>query len=192
MDEPTTSPSDAGMTLIELIVGLVVSVLVLSGIAMVLINSFLTQNAVLSTSEATNRGQLVGSAIEKAMRNAVYSTVTAGGTVLLVETTFDSPGDTRHCQAFRLADTTAQMASSATDITAPAWGTWLNDDAARSWSALVRQSGTTPFFTQTNPLQPNGGVRYVFDIQTDSAPVVFRGEVRPEWQPAAGGDATCW
>ncbi|MDT0143885.1 hypothetical protein [Microbacterium sp. PRC9] len=192
MDDPTTSQSDAGMTLIELIVGLVVSVLVLSGIASVLINAFLTQSAVLSTSEATNRGQLVGSAVEKAMRNAVYSTVTAGGTVLLVETTFDSPGDARHCQAFRLADKTAQMASSATDITVPVWGTWLQDEAGRQWSALVRQNGSTPFFAQTNPSQPNGGVRYVFDIETDSAPVVFRGEIHPEWQPAAGKDATCW
>ncbi|MGX5771327.1 hypothetical protein ACWKWN_11285 [Microbacterium trichothecenolyticum] len=192
MGDPITSRSEAGMTLIELIVGVVVSLLVLSGIASVLVNSFLTQNAVLSTSEATNRGQLVGSAVEKAMRNAVYSTVTAGGTILLVETTFDAPGDARHCQAFRLADETAQTASSATDITVPVWGTWLKDDAANTWSALVRQNGTTPFFEQTNPSQPNGGVRYVFDIETDSAPVVFRGEVRPEWQPAAGGDATCW
>lgn len=192
MDESLSKSSDAGMTLIELIVGIVVSTLVLIGIATVLFNSVLTQNAVLSTSEATNRGQLVGSAIEKAMRNAVYSTVTGGGTVLLVETTYDSAGDTRHCQAFRLADKTAQMASSATDITSPAWGAWLEDDASRQWSALVRQNGVTPFFAQTDPTQPSGGVRYVFDIETNSAPVVFRGEVRPEWQPAAGGDATCW
>lgn len=192
MDESISPPHDTGMTLIELIVGMVVSLLVLTGIATVLINSFLTQNSVLSTSDATNRGQLVGSAVEKAMRNAVYSTVTAGGTVLLVETTYDAPGDTRHCQAFRLADKTAQMASSATDMTSPVWGTWLEDDAARQWTVLVRQNGTTPFFAQTDPTQPNGGVRYVFDIETDSAPVVFRGEVRPEWQPAAGGDATCW
>ncbi|WP_109209219.1 MULTISPECIES: prepilin-type N-terminal cleavage/methylation domain-containing protein [Microbacterium] len=192
MHEPVPTHRDAGMTLIELIVGIIVSMLVLGGIATVLINSFITQNSVLSTSEATNRGQLVGSAVEKAMRNAVYSTVTSGGTVLLVETTFDAPGDTRHCQAFRLADKTAQTASSATDITVPAWGTWLEDDAARQWTVLVRQNGSTPFFAQTDPTQPNGGVRYVFDIETDSAPVVFRGEVRPEWQPAAGGDATCW
>lgn len=180
------------MALLELIVALVVSSLVLLGVATILINSFVTQNSVMSTSEATNRGQVVGSAIEKAMRNAVYSTVLPGGTVLLVETTFDAPGDARHCQAFRLSDKTAQTASSASSVATPTWGTWLSDDSSLAWTVLVRQSGTTPFFAQTNPTLPNGGVRYVFDIQTDASRVVFRGEVRPEWQPAAGGTPTCW
>ena len=70
---------DAGLSLIELIVSVVVSMIVLAGIATVFVNSWLAQSDVLSTSEATNRGQLVGSAVEKAMRNALYFEVLEGG-----------------------------------------------------------------------------------------------------------------
>ena len=49
------------------------------------------QNDVLSTSEATNRGQLVSSSVEKAMRNALYLEVevTAADRELWVHTSFD-------------------------------------------------------------------------------------------------------
>ena len=63
--------STTGITLIELIVGILVSTIVLIGVGSILIGAWLTQSDVLSTSEATNRGQLVSSAVEKAMRNGL-------------------------------------------------------------------------------------------------------------------------
>lgn len=166
--------------------------LVLLGMGAVLVNSFVAQGAVLSKSEATNSGQLFGMAIEKAMRNAEYSTVSPDGTVLKVQTTFNANDDIRHCQAFRLGDGTAEVSLSADSVLTPVWETWLAEGDGREWTVIIRQDGLTPFFAQTNATQPNGGVRYVFDIETESAPVIFRGEVRPEWQPGADRELTCW
>src|SRR6186713_108319 len=69
---PMTEPvaDDAGLGLIELIVALLVSSVVLIAVATILVNSWLTQQDVTSTTEATTRGQLIGQNIERAMRNA--------------------------------------------------------------------------------------------------------------------------
>ena len=112
---------EMGLSLIELIVGILVSSIILVAIATVLINSWLTQSDVLSTSEATNRGQVVSSSIERAMRNALY--FEASGSELWVRTTF---ADERHCQAFRIAEGVAEMKSDSTSVAAGAWGRWLD------------------------------------------------------------------
>jgi Tfp pilus assembly protein PilW len=48
---------DAGLSLIELIVAVVVSMMVVAGIASVFVNSWLAQSDVLSTSEASLSAQ---------------------------------------------------------------------------------------------------------------------------------------
>ena len=78
-DTDDAAGDQAGVTLIELIVGILVSTIVLIGVGTILVNAWLTQNDVLSTSEATNRGQLLSSAVEKAMRNGLYFDVSAEG-----------------------------------------------------------------------------------------------------------------
>lgn len=175
-------PDEAGITLIELIVGILVSTIVLIGVGSILIGAWLTQSDVLSTSEATNRGQLVSSAVEKAMRNGKYFDVASGGTILMVETTF--PG-TSKCQAFRLEDEVAEIKTAASGLTAAVWGTWLAENDDRGWQALVRQAGSTPFFSKSGLT-----LTYVFDIETESAPVQFRGEASTRWEEI--GSPSCW
>ncbi len=58
-------------------------------IATIFVNSWRTQEQVTSVTQATNRGQVVGSTIERAMRNALYFDVTESGTVLRVRTSLD-------------------------------------------------------------------------------------------------------
>lgn len=173
---------DAGVTLLELIVGILVSTIVLIGVGSVLIGAWLTQSDVLSTSEATNRGQLVSSAVERAMRNGLYFDVSAGGTVLMVETTL---GGTLKCQAFRLDDEIAEMKTASSGLAAAPWGTWLAADSERGWQTLVRQAGSTHFFVRTDET-----LTYTFDIETDSAPVQFRGEASVRWTES--GSTSCW
>jgi len=177
---------DYGLGLIELIVAVVVSTIVLAGIATVLINSWLTQNDVMSTSEATNRGQLVSAAIERAMRNATDFKTEDGDTELWVHTVYDTPkdADLRTCQAFDLGGGKAQMKRAVANLGAAAWGTWI-DDSQQSWVVLVRPTDGKPMF------QKDGRVlSYAFEIATDSAPVKFQGEV--SLRATATGGTPCW
>lgn len=178
--------ADAGLTLIELIVGIVVSTIVLAAVGTIFINSWLTQNDVLSTSEATNRGQLMGSSIEKAMRNALYFEVKASGSELWVRTTFS---DSRHCQAFRVSDGMAETKSDATSVAAGPWGTWLDvaDYDSFEVNVVVPAAGA---FTQTPSTGTGTSLDYDFSVDTDSAPVQFSGDV--SIRAGEAGNGGCW
>ena len=181
---PDEAPGDDdGLTLIELIVGLLVSTIVVVGVATILVNSWLTQNDVLSTSQATNRGQLVSSAIEKAMRNALYAQVLGGGSELWVRTTFT---DDRRCQAFHIADGVAEMKSDAVDVASAAWGRWL-DVAEYDHFVVNVDAPPAGVFSPTGVATT---VNYDFAVKTDSAPVQFSGEASIRaGQTGSGG---CW
>jgi type II secretory pathway pseudopilin PulG len=191
----SASDQDEGLGLIELIVAIVVSTIVLVAVATILGNGWMTQTRVLSTSEATNRGQLIGSSIETAMRNALDFEVRAAtvpaatGTELWVHTSFD---DERRCQAFRLDNHIAQVKMSTDDLASATWGTWLAEDSTRGWQALVVQSDSTPFFEDVSFLQPTiPTVVYAFDVETDGAPVSIRGEASARTVDG-WGSAPCW
>ncbi|MFC8683392.1 PilW family protein [Microbacterium ureisolvens] len=177
---------EEGLGLVELIVAIFVSTIVLVAMASILINSWLTQNDVLSTSEATTRGQVISSSIERAVRNALYFDTRAADTELWVHTSFDDPAsnDPRTCQAFGLGGGEATLKSSPANLNAASWGTWI-DDADQSWVVRVEQSGTTPIFVQSGRT-----LTYTFEIKTDSAPVHFQGEVTMR-APTMGAMSPC-
>ncbi|QKJ19702.1 PilW family protein [Microbacterium hominis] len=167
---------DAGLGLIELIVAIVVSGIVVGAIVMIFVNSWKTQEEVTSVSQATTRGQLIGSTIERAMRNAIEFEVSSGGTELRVRTTLD--GSLR-CQGFRLTADSARFTTSSGALTgdASAWPAWQTGIAAR---------GTTAFFAAAGDT-----VTYTFDITTESAPVRFAGEASTR-TPTTGVSSPCW
>jgi prepilin-type N-terminal cleavage/methylation domain-containing protein len=183
---------DAGLSLIELIVAVVVSTIVLAGIATVFVNSWLAQSDVLSTSEATNRGQLVSSAVEKAMRNALHFEVFEGavtqanGSELRVRTTL--PGDLE-CQAFHVADGVAEMKSSNSRVDLAGWGSWLDVTNYDAFVVNVK-APTTGAFRQTPTTGAGTTLTYDFAVRTDSAPVKFTGEV--SIRAAEAGTGGCW
>jgi prepilin-type N-terminal cleavage/methylation domain-containing protein len=170
--------ADSGLSLIELIVVVVITGIVLGAVATIFVNSWRTQEEVLRVSEATNRGQLVTSAVERAVRNAVAVDVVSagGGTALRVKTTL---GGSLGCQGFFLVDGGSHWTTSAGALSAtPAdWPEWTDG---------VEQQGATPFFTLT----AEGAVEYAFDVETESAPVRFNGEVSP--RSLAEGSSPCW
>ncbi|MBD3940682.1 hypothetical protein IF188_03085 [Microbacterium sp. NEAU-LLC] len=177
---------DGGLGLIELIIAILVSTIVLAGIATVLFNSWLTQNDVLSTSEATTRGQLVSSQIERAVRNATDFKTEASETQLWVHTVYDNATgtDPRTCQAFDLGGGKAQMTRTAANLGTAAWTTWIDDDD-QQWVVNVRATDGKPMFHQDGRV-----LSYAFEIVTDSAPVKFEGEV--SMRTAATGGDPCW
>jgi type II secretory pathway pseudopilin PulG len=172
---------DEGLSMIEVIVAIVVSAIVLIGVGTILINSWLTQQDVTSTTQATNRGQLITSAVEKAMRNGIAFQVTgANGSELWVWTSLPAGAA---CQGFRLTDGQAQMTSSSGALGAPAdWPEWQEGVQQR------RDPSDAPidFFTEAGRT-----VSYTFDIRTDSAPVRFGGEASTRYA-SSGGVNPCW
>ena len=172
----TDETADAGLSLIELIIYMLLASLLLGAMATILINSWRTQEDVTSVSDATNHGQIMGSAVERAMRNALDFEVDATGTVLRVRT---SLGGGMACQGFLLADGEARIATSSGALPADpaAWG---------DWESAVAQNGSTPFFIETGDT-----VTYTFDIRTEAAPVRFSGEAAAR-SVATGVSAPCW
>lgn len=166
---------DAGISLIELIVYVLLASTILIATTMILINSWNTQKDVTSVSEATNRGQSMGSTIERAMRNALAFEVT-NENELRVRTSLTGA---QQCQAFYLAPGTARIAQ------AP--GVLPLDPASWTlWNSGVKQNGATPFFAQNGTT-----VSYTFDIETESAPVRFAGEVSTR-STSTGVTSPCW
>lgn len=174
------SGDEAGLSLIELIV-VVVLVGILSGVVvMILVNSWNTQQDVNSTTVATNEGQVYASSIERAVRNAEAIRVT-GGTLLEVRTTL---GGDRTCQAFALnpVDTSdptlGDAAYLAMGAAAPGWsGPSISDDLSPI---------ATDYFVKNGKV-----VTYGFQIDTDASPVTFDGEVSARNNLSEAG-APCW
>ncbi|MDQ7878094.1 prepilin-type N-terminal cleavage/methylation domain-containing protein [Microbacterium sp. QXD-8] len=174
---PRSSTNDDGLGLIELVVAMVVSGLVIAAIATILVNSWRTQEQVTSVTQATNRGQLVSSTIERAMRNALYFEVTESGTVLRVST---SLAGNQKCQGFRLTDPGAQFAADAAMLPSPNT-TWP------SWQTGITKQGTTPYFVRTAA----NSLTYTFKITTEASPVRFSADVAPRSLQESGSDG-CW
>ncbi|KAF2411685.1 hypothetical protein B1729_18990 [Microbacterium sp. B35-04] len=176
---------DDGLGLIELIVAIVVSGIVLIAIASMFINSWRTQEQVASVTEATNRGQVIGSAIERAMRNALWFDVPAvyGGEVLVVSTSLEG---TLKCQGFRFTAGGAPEYGAAQLSMAEVS---LSGDSTNwpEWNTGVAKQGTTPYFRKT----VDGTLAYTFQIETDAAPVEFSSDIAPRSTQAAGSDG-CW
>jgi type II secretory pathway pseudopilin PulG len=173
-----TDDNEAGLSLIELIVAIVVTTIILAGIATILANSWMTQQKVVTVSEATNRGQLVGSAIERAMRNALYFEVSEGGTVLQVRTSL--AGDLR-CQGFRLTDGRAQMTTSSGALTTPNT-TWPE------WQSGIARRGTADYFAPSVDMKQ---LTYAFAIQTEASPVDFGARIALRSEPELES-SPCW
>ncbi|OZB83382.1 prepilin-type N-terminal cleavage/methylation domain-containing protein [Microbacterium sp. 13-71-7] len=173
--------ADEGLSLIELII--VIVILGILGLVMGTIfgNTWRAQEAVRLQTQATSRGQLVASEIERAMRNAIAFDVSADGSTLRVNSSFTGG---HQCQAFSLASDGAHMTVTSAPAAPSGWPTWQSDIAPISGS---------PFFSS------NGGtVTYAFDSvsrATDgsiaAAPVRFTGKVFMR-NTGVGTLSPCW
>jgi Tfp pilus assembly protein PilW len=174
MNSPTRT-DDSGLSLVELIVYVLVGSIVVLATAAILINSWTTQRNVTNVSDATNRGQVVTSTIERAMRNAIAFDVSLDGTTLMVHTSL--PGHLE-CQGFNLTAGQSRLKTSSSALgVASGWNVWQQG---------VAQRGSTPFFAETGQ-----SITYAFDITTSAAPVRFAGQTAAR-SAATGVSAPCW
>lgn len=163
--------SDAGVTLIELIMYVLVLSIVLGAVTMILIGAWRTQEDVLSETEATNRGQLVSSAIERAVRNGLAIQV-SGGNTLQVHTSL--PG-ARACQGIDLSGGVARLKISSGAL-GTGWPAWQDGVTQIPGQPLLTASGST--------------VTYAFQLNTSTAPVRFMGTVSA--RNPTGVTSPCW
>jgi prepilin-type N-terminal cleavage/methylation domain-containing protein len=164
---------DEGFSLIEMIVAIGVASIILAAVSAFLVNSWRAQKTVESVSSATNHGQIIGSMIERAVRNAENLTVT--GDELKVWTSLD--GSALKCQGFRIASGTVQVMTSSGTLPA----SWPQ------WSPSLAVAGASPYFTRST----SDVVSYSFDIDTDGATVRISGESQPRSE-LRSGNGSCW
>lgn len=173
------SPDEQGVSLIELVV--VVAILGVVGLVMgtLFSNVWRSQEAVNAQSQATTRGQLIASEVERAMRNAIAFDVSADGTMLRVNTAL---GGGLRCQAFQLAADGLHMTVASAPAAASGWPLWQTDVTVASGS-FITKSGTS--------------ISYSFDALSKSgsravaAPVRFQGTAYMR-NSAAGSLGPCW
>jgi hypothetical protein len=147
--------------------------------ATILVNSWLTQQDVTTTTEATTRGQLMGSTIERAMRNAKDFRVAPTDDDATELRIWTSLGGTSTCQAFQLATGEARITMSAGSI--PDTSTWGR------WEDGVSKQESTPFFQRSG-----NTVIYSFSLTTDSAPVPISGQAKMRTIHDPGETSPCW
>ncbi len=172
---PEGNAPDAGITLIELIIGMLIASVVLGATVLIFVNSWRTEASVTSTTQATNTGQVVASTIERAVRNADFVEVAADHKTLQVQT---SLGGSLTCQGFHLAGDALRMTIRSTPLGSPAlWPEWEDGLAAQ---------GAAPFVSRTEHT-----VNYAFDMTTDALPVHFTGQASLR-SVSTGETRTCW
>lgn len=135
---------EAGVTMIELIIGMGIGLMVVVLAVGVLVNTLRSQVAVTASTKAATQGQNISDLIDEAVRTA--TAVKATATRLDVHT---GTG----CQAFAVVGGAVRHSTSTGAI-----GT-----ASAAWPALadsISQVGSTPYFSAVT-----GGVGYSFRLQ---------------------------
>lgn len=115
--------SERGITLIELMIGSMLSLIVLAIVGGMLINSLSAERIVSDSTQASNTGQLVATSITRGVRDADMLALTEpvpGAQMLVgrVAGTDDRPA-ALVCQAWYFADGEVRMMRSTTAIAAP-------------------------------------------------------------------------
>ncbi|KJL34297.1 PilW family protein [Microbacterium azadirachtae] len=182
---------DDGLSLIELIFYVVILGLITTGIAVVFFNMWRAQASVSDQTDATERGQLVATQIEKAMRNAVAFEVTdasstpglSTGPVLLVATGLTGQNA---CMAFNFSAGQAQVIqTSGSSIAASSWSTWQTG---------IVSAGGAPYFKKT--ANSSASIDYSFAATSKNGPTVQFGGTAymrtTSGRLPGGGTQTCF
>lgn len=139
---------DAGISLVELLIYMLLAVTVLTIIAAILINSLRAESTVRTSAEATNSAQLAAQSLNRGIHNASaiqVSTPAAGVTVVRTRSIDSSTAGVWRCEAWVVADGQLRTTNSTTAIAVPTTAA-----AVSSWLLLaegVRPIGATPLFS---------------------------------------------
>ncbi|MGN8025423.1 type II secretion system protein [Microbacterium sp. 22242] len=162
----STDRAEDGFSLIELIFFVVILGLITTGIAVVFFNMWKAQASVSGQVDATERGQLIASQVERAMRDGIAFSVPSGSTLLVATSSASNA-----CMGFSFVDGTmtppgtANLAiTSGTSLSTASWPAWQSGIVAHPLSG----GGFDPFFAIVSP----NTIRYSFDVKSANGPTV--------------------
>ena len=144
---------ERGITLVELIIYAMLSVLILAIVGGMLVNSLSAERIVRDSSQASNTGQLVAQSVTRGVRMASKLEVTTPTPdsvvlrVLIVDDALASPAATAHCEAWYFGNGELRTTRSLSAIAIPG-----SHADAEGWTLLatgVAEVGAKPAFSVT-------------------------------------------
>lgn len=166
------SRDDEGLTLVELIIYMSLTVVVGTIVVSMFISTIQTQERVTAVTQATTRGQVVAQSIEKALRNAVDVSIEGtNGDTLKVLTTLSGAGT---CQAWRVTSAGTLQVSTGAGFTS--WGDMATNVVTLSGARFFAQDATR--------------IAYSLGFDADGRTVDFTGAVASR-TPGGSVSATC-
>ncbi|MET4638620.1 hypothetical protein [Mycetocola sp. 2940] len=203
--KPADSDRESGMSLVELLVYSVLSIVVLTLVGSVLTAALRSEQQVRSLSEATSLGQLVSRSVEEGIRNASSidppNESDVNGELLRARVAIGaSAGAVKwECQAWYFAPSTGSFYSARDDSGAIAAPTSLNDLKSSPWTFLGkgihRADGESAFFGWVGETAGNSGrVVLRFKVSSKGTDLVLIPNTVVRRLPATGGTgpATCF
>lgn len=139
---------ETGVSLVELLIYMLLSVTVLTIIASILINSLEAQNTVRTSAEATSTAQLAAQSLNRGVHNASaieVSSPAAGVTVVRTRSLDSSAAGVWRCEAWAVAGGELRTTTSAAAIPVP-----TSSAEVASWLLVtegVEPIGTNPVFS---------------------------------------------
>jgi len=164
---------DSGITLVEVILYVALSVVIGTITIMIFTSSLTGQSTVTSRTEATTAGDAVARGLERALRNAKAVSIEDEGATLKVYTSLETA-----CQGWRVRAGELQV-STTPGFPESSWNTLVRGEAAtpailpviaRDPAGAV-QGSALPFFS------PGTQVTYALSFATTGDSVDFRGSV---------------
>lgn len=139
---------DSGFSLIELLIYMVLSIVVLTMIASILINSLRAEGIVRESSQATSTAQLAAQSLNRGIHNAsaIEVMTPASGITLLRTRSIDSAdAGTWRCEAWAVVDGEIRTTTSSAAIAPP-----TDPSMTATWLLLAEGAapiGSTPYFS---------------------------------------------
>ncbi|RZI89211.1 MAG: hypothetical protein EOO67_12300 [Microbacterium sp.] len=184
---------DAGVTLVELIVGLVVTAMFMGLLSLMFVNGWTSQQQSVARDAATGQANIVRSTFADALRNATSLRVSGGGTrVDAVVARVDSSmsGWTWECRAWVLYDKSVRYSagSTARGADASTWPVLAGKSAQRPLDVVTGTIGGVPF-----ALVESKGLQIGIDIRSGKDPqTVSVSDGMTAQAVATEGAITCW
>ncbi|MEV7971876.1 hypothetical protein [Cellulomonas sp. NPDC089187] len=199
---PSDRPADAGLSLAELLVYMVLSGIVLAIVGTLLVTTLVTQRDVRAQATASSAAQVVLTDMENALRNAVSVRTPSSfdGNLLVVKTRIaDSDADSSFtCRGWYLDPATGRILTvrGAPGSTAPTRGLTTGSDFSRWAVALedVRRSTVTaspaPVFTAEGATGAH--IRFEVLDGEDGSSLTITSAAIPRAQGTSTGSTSCF
>jgi type II secretory pathway pseudopilin PulG len=184
---------DAGITLVELIVGLVVAGMFMGLLSLVFVNGLTSQQQSVARDAATGQANVVRSTLADSLRNATAVRVSGGGTridAVVARVGSSLSGWTWECRAWVLLDKSIRYSagSTARGADASSWTVIAGKSAKRPLDTVTGTIGGVPF-----ALVDSKGVQIGIDVTSGDDPqtVSLSGGMTAQ-AVATEGAITCW